>query len=117
MIAARYGECLDVGIEACGDGNTKDSFGCRGCGTSSVTCGDSFPRGGSFGLCSHALSNRIRKTGRYKIGIPGFAPDVKIQLLKKLQADSEIIVVISADAIEKNKIMRFISYNNILKYT
>ena len=36
--------------------------------------------------------------------LPGFAPDIKIQLLKKLQADSEIIIAISADAIEKNKI-------------
>lgn len=36
--------------------------------------------------------------------LPGFEPNIKIQLLKKLKAESEIIIVISAVSIEKNKI-------------
>ena len=36
--------------------------------------------------------------------LPGFEPNIKIQLLKKLRSDAEIIIVISAVSIEKNKI-------------
>ena len=36
--------------------------------------------------------------------LPGFEPDAKIQILKKLKNKSEIIVVISAGDIERNKI-------------
>lgn len=36
--------------------------------------------------------------------LPGFEPNIKIQLLKKLKAESEIIIVISAVSIEKNKL-------------
>ena len=36
--------------------------------------------------------------------LPGFQPDAKVQILKKLSKDSEIIFVISANDIERNKI-------------
>ena len=36
--------------------------------------------------------------------LPGFEPDAKVQILKKLKNKSEIIVVISASDIERNKI-------------
>ena len=35
--------------------------------------------------------------------LPGFCPDSKIRMLRKLKDQAEIIIVISADAIEKNK--------------
>ena len=35
--------------------------------------------------------------------LPGFQPDSKIRMLNELKNDAEIIIVISADAIEKNK--------------
>ncbi len=35
--------------------------------------------------------------------LPGFEPDSKIQILKKLKDEAEIIIVISADDIERNK--------------
>ena len=35
--------------------------------------------------------------------LPGFCPDSKIRMLHKLKDQAEIIIVISADAIEKNK--------------
>ena len=36
--------------------------------------------------------------------LPGFEPDSKIRMLKNLSADAEIIIAISADDIEKNKV-------------
>ena len=36
--------------------------------------------------------------------LPGFEPDVKIQILKKLKDKAEIIIVISANDIEKHKV-------------
>jgi len=36
--------------------------------------------------------------------LPGFAPDSKIQMLRQLKEDVEIVIVISADDIESNKI-------------
>ena len=36
--------------------------------------------------------------------LPGFAPDSKLRLLKELSAQAEIVIVISAKDIEKNKI-------------
>ena len=36
--------------------------------------------------------------------LPGFAPNIKIQLLQKLKSDSEIIIVVSANALEQNKV-------------
>ena len=35
--------------------------------------------------------------------LPGFAPDSKVRMLLKLKEDAEIVIVINADAIEKNK--------------
>ncbi|HPE38245.1 MAG TPA: DUF1846 domain-containing protein [Bacillota bacterium] len=35
--------------------------------------------------------------------LPGFEPDTKVKMLLNLKADAEIVIVISADAIEKNK--------------
>src|SRR5574344_2223727 len=35
--------------------------------------------------------------------LPGFEPDSKVKMLLELKADAEIIIVINADAIEKNK--------------
>lgn len=35
--------------------------------------------------------------------LPGFAPDAKVKMLLNLKDDAEIIIVINADAIEKNK--------------
>ena len=35
--------------------------------------------------------------------LPGFAPDAKVQMLLKLKDEAEIVIVINADAIEKNK--------------
>ncbi len=35
--------------------------------------------------------------------LPGFAPDSKVKMLLELKDDAEIVIVISADAIEKNK--------------
>ena len=35
--------------------------------------------------------------------LPGFAPDSKVKMLRELKDDAEIVIVISADAIEKNK--------------
>lgn len=35
--------------------------------------------------------------------LPGFAPDSKVKMLLKLKDEAEIVIVISADAIEKNK--------------
>ena len=35
--------------------------------------------------------------------LPGFEPDAKIKLLMQLKDDAEIVIVINADAIEKNK--------------
>ncbi len=35
--------------------------------------------------------------------LPGFEPDAKVKLLMQLQDDAEIVIVINADAIEKNK--------------
>src|SRR5574344_1553178 len=36
--------------------------------------------------------------------LPGFQPDSKLRMLEKLQDQAEIVIVISADAIEQNKI-------------
>ena len=36
--------------------------------------------------------------------LPGFAPDNKLKMLEQLKDQAEIVIVISADAIEKNKI-------------
>lgn len=36
--------------------------------------------------------------------LPGFEPNIKIQLLKKLQDQSEIIIVVSAIALQQNKV-------------
>ena len=36
--------------------------------------------------------------------LPGFAPDSKLRLLKELSSQAEIVIVISAKDIEKNKI-------------
>ena len=38
--------------------------------------------------------------------LPGFAPDSKLRLLKELSSQAEIVIVISAKDIEKNKIRR-----------
>ncbi len=35
--------------------------------------------------------------------LPGFAPDAKVKMLMQLKDDAEIVIVINADAIEKNK--------------
>lgn len=35
--------------------------------------------------------------------LPGFAPDAKVKMLLQLKDDAEIVIVINADAIEKNK--------------
>ena len=35
--------------------------------------------------------------------LPGFEPDAKVKMLLKLRDDAEIVIVINADAIEKNK--------------
>ena len=35
--------------------------------------------------------------------LPGFAPDAKVQMLLNLKDEAEIVIVINADAIEKNK--------------
>ena len=35
---------------------------------------------------------------------PGFSPDSKMRMLMQLSAQAEIVIVISADDIEKNKI-------------
>ena len=35
--------------------------------------------------------------------LPGFAPDSKVKMLMELKDDAEIVIVINADAIEKNK--------------
>ena len=35
--------------------------------------------------------------------LPGFEPDAKVKMLLELKDDAEIVIVISADAIEKNK--------------
>ncbi len=35
--------------------------------------------------------------------LPGFEPDAKVKMLMELKDDAEIVVIISADAIEKNK--------------
>ena len=35
--------------------------------------------------------------------LPGFEPDAKVKMLLKLKDDAEIVIVINADAIEKNK--------------
>ena len=35
--------------------------------------------------------------------LPGFHPDSKIRILYELRDDAEVVIVISADAIEKNK--------------
>ncbi|MEE0808168.1 MAG: DUF1846 family protein, partial [Acutalibacteraceae bacterium] len=35
--------------------------------------------------------------------LPGFAPDSKVKMLLELKDDAEIVIVINADAIEKNK--------------
>ena len=36
--------------------------------------------------------------------LPGFEPDAKVKMLLELKEDAEIVIVINADAIEKNKI-------------
>ena len=36
--------------------------------------------------------------------LPGFAPDIKLQMLEQLKDKAEIVIVIGADAIEQNKI-------------
>ena len=36
--------------------------------------------------------------------LPGFAPDSKIKLLEQLKDDAEMIIVINASDIEKNKV-------------
>ncbi len=36
--------------------------------------------------------------------LPGFRPDSKLQMLRELKDDAEIVIVISADDIEKNKV-------------
>jgi uncharacterized protein (UPF0371 family) len=36
--------------------------------------------------------------------LPGFVPDNKLQMLEQLKDEAEIIIVISAEAIETNKI-------------
>ena len=36
--------------------------------------------------------------------LPGFAPDSKLQMLRKLRDKAEVIIAISADDIEKNKV-------------
>ncbi|MBR3290416.1 MAG: DUF1846 family protein, partial [Clostridia bacterium] len=36
--------------------------------------------------------------------LPGFHPDSKVRMLMQLKDEAEIVIVISADAIEKNKI-------------
>ncbi|MBR3639767.1 MAG: DUF1846 family protein, partial [Clostridia bacterium] len=36
--------------------------------------------------------------------LPGFAPDSKIRMLMKLKDHAEIIIVVSAEAIEQNKV-------------
>ena len=36
--------------------------------------------------------------------LPGFKPDAKIKMLMELKDDAEVVIVISADAIEKNKL-------------
>ncbi len=36
--------------------------------------------------------------------LPGFEPDAKVKMLMELKDDAEIVIVISADAIEKNKL-------------
>lgn len=45
--------------------------------------------------------------------LPGFVPDAKIQMLKSMASDVEVVIVISADDIEKSKIRSDIgiSYN------
>ena len=35
--------------------------------------------------------------------LPGFQPDSKVKMLLELKDDAEIVIVINADAIEKNK--------------
>jgi uncharacterized protein (UPF0371 family) len=35
--------------------------------------------------------------------LPGFNPDAKVKMLMELKDDAEIVIVINADAIEKNK--------------
>ena len=35
--------------------------------------------------------------------LPGFKPDAKVKMLLELKDDAEIVIVINADAIEKNK--------------
>ena len=42
--------------------------------------------------------------------LPGFAPDNKIKMLKKLKDVAEIVIVISSKDIEKNKIMAVLAY-------
>ena len=46
--------------------------------------------------------------------LPGYAPDLKIQLLQKLKDEAEVILCINADAIEKSKIRadRLLTYEN-----
>lgn len=36
--------------------------------------------------------------------LPGFQPDIKLQMLSQLQDSAEIVIVISAKDIEKNKV-------------
>ena len=36
--------------------------------------------------------------------LPGFQPDVKVRMLQKIKDEAEIVIVVSADAIEKNKV-------------
>ncbi len=36
--------------------------------------------------------------------LPGFAPDIKLQMLEQLKDKAEIVIVIGADAIEQNKV-------------
>ncbi len=36
--------------------------------------------------------------------LPGFAPDIKLQMLEQLRDKAEIIIVVGADAIEQNKV-------------
>ena len=46
--------------------------------------------------------------------LPGYAPDLKIQLLQELKDQAEVILCINADAIEKSKIRadRLLTYEN-----
>ena len=46
--------------------------------------------------------------------LPGFAPDSKLKLLMQLSDQAEIVIVISAGDIEKNKVVSALAYLGIL---